>query len=61
MIKVYNNGKFTLRSLAMMGQQDGFQEKLFITGFSLDKRIPEKQILRKISETIDFDFIYKEV
>lgn len=58
---MYNNGKFTLRSLAMMGQQDGFQEKLFITGFSLDKRIPENHILRKISETIDFNFIYKEV
>jgi len=45
----------------MMGQQDGFQEKLFITGFNLDKRIPENHILRKISETIDFDFIYREV
>lgn len=58
---MYNNGKSNLRSLAMMGQQDGFQEKLFITGFNLDKRIPENHILRKISETIDFDFIYKEV
>jgi transposase len=44
-----------------MGQQNGFQEKLFITGFNLDKRIPENHILRKISETIDFDFIYREV
>ena len=40
----------------MMGQQDGYQQKLFITGFNLDKRIPKDHILRKISETIDFDF-----
>jgi transposase len=58
---MYNNGKSNSRSLAMMGQQNGFQEKLFITGFNLDKRIPENHILRKISETIDFDFIYREV
>jgi len=58
---MYNTGKSNLRSLAMMGQQNGFQEKLFITGFNLDKRIPENHILRKISETIDFDFIYREV
>ena len=44
-----------------MGQQDGYQQKLFITGFNLDKRIPKDHILRKISETIDFDFIYNEV
>ena len=58
---MYNYGKFNLRSLAMMGQQDGYQQRLFITGFNLDKRIPKNHILRKISETIDFDFIYKEV
>ena len=58
---MYNDGKFNLRSLAMMGQQDDYQQKLFITGFNLDKRIPKNHILRKISETIDFDFIYSEV
>ena len=44
-----------------MGQQDGYQQKLFITGFNLDKRIPKNHILRKIAEAIDFDFIYNEV
>lgn len=45
----------------MMGHQSDYQHKLFITGFNLDKRIPKDHILRKISEKIDFDFIYKEV
>lgn len=58
---MHNNGKSNLRSLAMMGQQGGYQQKLFIKGFNLEKRIPENHILRKISENIDFDFIYKEV
>jgi transposase len=47
--------------LAMMGRQPDFQHKLFITGFNLDKRIRKDHILRKISEKVDFDFIYKEV
>jgi len=45
----------------MMGRQPDFQHKLFITGFNLDKRIRKDHILRKISEKIDFHFIYKEV
>lgn len=45
----------------MMGRQTDYQHKLFITGFNLDKRIPKGHILRKISEKIDFDFIYEEV
>ncbi len=45
----------------MMGHQPDFQHKLFITGFNLDKRIRKDHILRKISEKIDFHFIYKEV
>lgn len=45
----------------MMGHQSGCQQKLFITGFNLDKRIPQDHILRIISEKIDFDFIYNEV
>ena len=45
----------------MMGHQPDYQHKLFITGFNLDNRIPKDHILRKISEKIDFDFIYKEV
>jgi hypothetical protein len=46
---------------AMMGQQKDYQHKFFITGFNLDKRVPQDHILRKIHEQIDFDFIYKEV
>jgi transposase len=45
----------------MMGHQSDYQQKLFITGFNLDKRIPKDHILRKISEKIDFNFIYGEV
>ncbi|MFC1532914.1 IS1182 family transposase [Thermodesulfobacteriota bacterium] len=45
----------------MMGHQSDYQHKLFITDFNLEKRIPKNHILRKISEKIDFDFIYKEV
>ena len=45
----------------MMGEQKGYQHKVFITGFNLEKRVPKDHILRKIQEQIDFDFIYKEV
>lgn len=44
-----------------MGRQADYQHKLFITGFNLDERIHKDHILRKISEKIDFDFIYEEV
>ena len=45
----------------MMGRQTDYQQKLFVTGFNLDKRIRKDHPLRKIQEKIDFDFIYKEV
>ena len=45
----------------MMGHQPIYQNKLFITGFNLDKRIRDDHPLRKIQEKIDFDFIYDEV
>ena len=44
----------------MMGYQSSFQHKLFVMGFSLEKRIRKDHILRKILEKVDFDFIYKE-
>jgi len=44
--------------LAMMGRQGDYQNKFFITGFNLDKRIRDDHPLRKIREKIDFDFIY---
>jgi transposase len=44
-----------------MGRQIDYQHKLFVTGFNLEKRIRKDHILRKISEKIDFDFIYEEV
>jgi hypothetical protein len=46
---------------AMMGQQEDYQNKIFITGFNLEKRVPKDHISRKIHEQIDFNFIYKEV
>jgi transposase len=45
----------------MMGHQSDYQQKLFVTGFNLEKRIRKDHILRKIAQTIDCDFIYKEV
>ncbi len=45
----------------MMGRQPDYQNKLFITGFNLDKRIRSDHPLRKINEKIDFNFIYNEV
>jgi len=45
----------------MMGRQANYQNKLFITGFNLDKRIRHDHLLRKVQEKIDFDFIYDEV
>ena len=47
--------------LAMMGRQSSYQYKFFMKGFSLEKRIRNDHILRKIVEKIDFDFIYEEV
>ena len=44
-----------------MGQQPPSQHPLFITGFSLEKRIRRDHPLRKIAEVVDFDFIYEEV
>ena len=45
----------------MMGYQSGFQPKLFYHHVNLEKRVPRNHILRKIEDTIDFDFIYREV
>ena len=45
----------------MMGHQPPYQNKLFIAGFNLEKRIREDHILRKIAQQIDFNFIYREV
>jgi transposase/uncharacterized protein (UPF0179 family) len=45
----------------MMGRQQRVQKKLFYTKFSLDQRVPENHILRKVAKYIDFDFTYKEV
>ena len=45
----------------MMGHQPQSQEKLFYTRFNLNQRIPKNHILRKISNMVEFDFVYKEV
>jgi len=52
----YSGGDF-----AMMGRQPPYQNKLFIAGFNLEKRIREDHLLRKIAQQIDFNFIYREV
>ena len=45
----------------MMGNQPGFQPKLFYYQINLEQRVPKDHLLRKIEQKIDFDFIYKEV
>jgi transposase len=45
----------------MMGQQEGFQPKLFYHQINLEQRVPKDHLLRKIEEKIDFAFIYGEV
>ena len=52
---------YILGALAMMGHQLDYQNKLFVTNFSLEKRVRKDHILRKIKEKIDFDFVYKDV
>ncbi|MGD0627259.1 MAG: transposase [Thermodesulfobacteriota bacterium] len=47
--------------LAMMGRQSSYQYKFFLSGFSLEKRVRQDHVLRKIAEKIDFNFIYEEV
>ena len=51
----------TSMGFAMMGRDSGFQPKLFYHNVNLEKRIPANHILRKIHDTIDFNFIYREV
>jgi transposase len=45
----------------MMSYEDPPQRKLFYIGVNIDKRIRKNHPLRKITELIDFDFIYNEV
>lgn len=45
----------------MMGRQPPPQSKLFVTGFTLEKRIRPDHPLRRIAEVVDFNFIYDEV
>ena len=59
---MYTHGIISRKGVvAMMGKQSGYQHKLFMTGFNLDKRIRTDHPLRNIAATIDFDFIYHEV
>jgi hypothetical protein len=45
----------------MMGKQHIPQRSLFHYGVNIDKRVRSNHPLRKVSELIDFDFIYQEV
>jgi len=45
----------------MMGEESGFQAKLFYHQINLDQKVPKHHVLRKIQEQIDFDFIYQDV
>lgn len=43
----------------MMGYQDPPQENMFLYNIYLENRVRKDHPLRRISEVIDFDFIYK--
>ncbi|WAC06727.1 MAG: hypothetical protein OS130_10750 [Thermodesulfobacteriota bacterium] len=45
----------------MMGMQQRPQRSLFHYDINIDKRVRSNHPLRKVSEVIDFDFIYQEV
>ncbi len=45
----------------MMGQEKGFQTKLFYHQVNLEQKVPKNHLLRKIRRQIDFDFVYSEV
>jgi len=45
----------------MMGKQQIPQRSLFHYGININKRVRSNHPLRKVSELIDFDFIYQEV
>lgn len=59
---MYTHGIISFKGVvAMMGQQPDYQYKLFVTGFNLEKRVRKDHLLRKIQDTVDFNFIYHEV
>lgn len=45
----------------MMGGEKKSESRLFYYGFSLEKRVPEDHILRRISEVVDFAFVRSSV
>lgn len=45
----------------MLGAPKRLQPKLFYQGVSLDDRIPPAHLLRRVRQTVDFDFIRREV
>jgi transposase len=45
----------------MLGAPKRLQPKLFYSGVSLDERIPPAHLLRRVRQTVDFDFIRHEV
>jgi hypothetical protein len=44
-----------------MGQQEGFQPKLFYHQINLKQRVPPEQTPREIQKKIDFDFVHGEL
>jgi transposase len=45
----------------MLGAPKRLQPKLFYQGVSLEERIPPTHLLRRVRQTVDFDFIRREV
>ena len=45
----------------MMKRASKCQPKLFYNSFNLEQKVPKNHILRRVKQTVDFDFIYDEV
>jgi transposase len=52
---------FRTENQTMMGQSQQIEPKLFYHGLSLERRISQNHILRKVKQLIDFNFIRSQV
>jgi len=56
-----HHGGFSTENQTMMGKSQQVEPKLFYHGLSLESRIPQDNILRKVKRLIDFNFIRSQV
>jgi transposase len=51
----------TVENMTMMGKSQRSQPKLFYNEFSLESRLPQEHILRKVKRLVNFDFVRSQV